>query len=363
MKEPSQHDVDWALSLVLSEFAVASSPRTNNAEEEEVPHESGGFRTVVSGGGNPPPHQRERLDQQLRKGDPRHTVEQLVESLQGTVKRCPHCAHDTVRPWGRSAGLQRYRCRQCGKTFNALTGTPLARLRHREQWLTFAEALIAGLSVRKAALRCGVDKNTAFLWRHRFLRQPAEHKAKHESGIVEADETYFLESFKGRRQLPRPARRRGGKAAKRGLSAEQIPVLIARDRVGATADFVPPRVDKKHIGAVLEPLRATDATLCTDGGGGGVYGAVAREHGFTHRPVNVRAGIKVVGKAYHVQNVNAYVSRLKEWMRRFHGVATKYLPNYLGWRRMLERTGHTLNPALCLAQTLGRFEAQQQIQT
>ncbi len=31
----------------------------------------------------------------------------------------------------------------------------------------------------------------------------------------------------------------------------------------------------------------------------------------------------------HINNVNAYHSRLKEWRCRFHGVATKNLPNYL----------------------------------
>jgi len=40
---------------------------------------------------------------------------------------------------------------------------------------------------------------------------------------------------------------------------------------------------------------------------------------------------------FHVQNVNAYDSRLKEWMKHFHGVATKYLTSYLGWMRLLDR--------------------------
>jgi hypothetical protein len=31
---------------------------------------------------------------------------------------------------------------------------------------------------------------------------------------------------------------------------------------------------------------------------------------------------------FHINNVNAYHSRLKEWLRPFHGVATKNLPNY-----------------------------------
>ncbi len=37
---------------------------------------------------------------------------------------------------------------------------------------------------------------------------------------------------------------------------------------------------------------------------------------------------------FHIQNVNAYHSRLKTWMRRFNGVATKYLPSYLGAPRI-----------------------------
>jgi hypothetical protein len=41
--------------------------------------------------------------------------------------------------------------------------------------------------------------------------------------------------------------------------------------------------------------------------------------------------------AFHVQNVNACHGRLKGWMGRFNGVATRYLPHYLGWRRTLER--------------------------
>ncbi len=37
-------------------------------------------------------------------------------------------------------------------------------------------------------------------------------------------------------------------------------------------------------------------------------------------PRRVSAGVRVINRVYHVQNVNAYGSRLKEWMRRFHGV-------------------------------------------
>jgi hypothetical protein len=40
--------------------------------------------------------------------------------------------------------------------------------------------------------------------------------------------------------------------------------------------------------------------------------------------------------AIHVQNVNAYHQRFRSWLSRFHGVASRYLPNYLGWRWALD---------------------------
>ena len=40
--------------------------------------------------------------------------------------------------------------------------------------------------------------------------------------------------------------------------------------------------------------------------------------------------------AWHIQNVNAYHSRLKPWMRPFNDVATKCLEHYLGGQHELD---------------------------
>lgn len=298
--------------------------------------------------------QREQLQAQLSC-----PTDMLTEAL-AAPEQCPHCQAEALRPWGSSHGLARYRCRSCGRTCNALTGTPMARLRHRECWGRYAEALVQSLTVRKAAAFCGVHKNTAFRWRHRFLRLIAEHRAQHESGIVEADETFFLESFKGQRQLPRLARKRGGTAQRKGFTVEQIPVLVVRDRSGQHADFHLERLNAAHVGAVLRPLLDPDAVLCTDSAA--VYHSVAKANGITHRRLNLRQKRRTDG-AFHIQNVNAYDSRLKAWMIRFHGVATKYLANYLGWRRLLERYGHDINPLICMRESLGHYPLQQLTQT
>ncbi|MDR3569041.1 MAG: IS1595 family transposase, partial [Syntrophobacteraceae bacterium] len=39
-----------------------------------------------------------------------------------------------------------------------------------------------------------------------------------------------------------------------------------------------------------------------------------------------------------------------------NGVATKYLPNYLGWRRVYERPHAVLTPTAWIQAALGRYQ-------
>jgi transposase-like protein len=89
---------------------------------------------------------------------------------------CPHCAGREVVGWGRSHGLLRFRCKACGRTFNALTKTPMSHLRKKDRWLDHARAMIEGKSLAKTAALCGVHPTTAFRWRHRLLRAAASDK-------------------------------------------------------------------------------------------------------------------------------------------------------------------------------------------
>jgi transposase-like protein len=304
------------------------------------------------------PHQRKLLSKRLDTIQNIQAVNTLIESKVTTTSTCPKCGHNKIARWGSASGLQRYRCVACKATFNALTGTPLARLRKKEKWLDYAQQMQQGQSVRKSAKACEVHRNTAFRWRHRFLDSPSASKPAGLSGIAEADEAFFLKSFKGKKKaMPRASRKRGSKAAKPGLSDEQIPVLICRDRSGNTTDFILEKDDRQHLVEALKPILPSDTILCTDGSRAMI--GVARKLGITHRPVNLAAGIRVVAGVYHVQNVNAYGSRLKTWMRRFNGVATCHLANYLGWRRYLDRSGDYGCATSFLSASLGMKSFQQ----
>ena len=126
------------------------------------------------------------------------------------------------------------------------------------------------------------------------------------AGIVETDETFVLESRKGERKLDRKPRRRGGKARKRGLSREQVPIPVAADRVGATLSDTLPALNADSVKGVLEPVVARDALLVSDASG--CYPPVAAALDIRHENINGAAGERVRG-ALHIQTVNAATAR------------------------------------------------------
>jgi transposase-like protein len=272
----------------------------------------------------------------------------LVESRMAQLSVCPHCGGARIVRNGSASGLQRYKCRACQRTFNALSTTPLARLRMKAKWLQQQDVLLQGLSVHRAATALGVAPCTAFRWRHRFLQLAQPVKAPQLTGVVEADETFFLRSSKGQRP-GRKARKRGGCASRKERGMDLMPVLVARDRSGATADFVLDAVSKDCLSQALKPRIHSDAILCTDGSA--AMAAAAKDLRVQHEAMNLSAGERVRGP-WHIQNANAYHGRLKGWIARFKGVATDYLESYLGWFRALDRASRSRSkaaPMLALA--------------
>ena len=238
----------------------------------------------------------------------------LSESSEGAVslaaiklgvdvkRRCPHCGAGRAVKRCKARGLRRFRCKECGKTVGALTGTSLSGLHHKQCWLAFGASLAEGETIKEAAERCGIAPSTAHRRRRRFLvavRQAPDRLA----GIVEADETCVLESRKGERKLDRKFRRRGGKARKRGLSRKQAPILVAADRDGETLSHTLP-----PVAAALD---------------------------IPHESIKVSAGERVQG-AVQIQTVNSRHSQIKGFLRGFRGIATKYLDSYLRWFHLIE---------------------------
>jgi hypothetical protein len=94
---------------------------------------------------------------------------------------CPHCGSQKLQRWGHASGLPRYRCVDCRRSFNALTGTPLARLRKKEQWAAQTQALITGESLVKAGQA---------LQRRRYHRVPLAPSVSGGSGARQTEPSH-----------------------------------------------------------------------------------------------------------------------------------------------------------------------------
>ena len=169
---------------------------------------------------------------------------------------------------------------------------------------------------------------TSFYWRHKIL-EVMKHFDNHDKldGIVEADETFFEESQKGNKHIKdRKPRKRGFSSENRlvGLSHDKVCVLTALDRnkhsFNKPVGFV--KVNKEQV-AILQHRIQDNSILITDG----------------NKSYKILKDVKLKqlkfgkpqSKVYHLSNINNFHSKLKQFISRFNGVATKYLDNYVNY--------------------------------
>jgi hypothetical protein len=188
----------------------------------------------------------------------------------------------------------------------------------------------------------GIHISTAFYWRHKVLNGLKNLPLEHLNGVAEVDETYFLESCKGKHKYRinhRKPRKRGEPSKFRGISREQVCVLVGRDREKHTIAKVVGmgQMTNKRAESNLSDSLGEVTALCTDSAG--AYRNYAKNHEIQHYALNASKKMRTQKGIYHLQNVNAYHSRLKKWMGRFNGVSTKHLNNYLAWFHFVDDHG------------------------
>lgn len=275
---------------------------------------------------------------------------------------CAHCNKETgvVRCGHTKAGSQRYRCNECGKTFTITSNTALQGVKKNLRTIKrFIFSMVNGWSLDHTAAYCKIHRNTAYRWRHKIL--DAVQKTMDNvvlNGIVEADGTYFKESFKGNHDndgfvMPRPAHKRGKKIpfnlakeereklenpwkyqSRRGISGDKICVVCAinREGVALSRTVAKGRPTADSVESALSGTVAPGSHFCTDRHTS--YLKYAKCANLDHKRVNGTKG-SLYG-IYHIQHVNQFHEQLESFVNKtLHGVSTKHLHKYLAWNVFL----------------------------
>jgi len=286
------------------------------------------------------------------------------EQLYDKQASCPRCEGKEYFKYGTDKGSQRFKCKECGRTFTEFTGTWLDGLHKKSQVVAYIQLMIEGKSLDKISALMHINKKTAFDWRHKILSSLKQDSGEDMEGIIESDETFFEESAKGDKDLNRPARKRGSSSSKsgkkkRGISDNKLAVIATVDRKGAInlCASTMGRIGKDDIIRSIEKPLPSHSILCTDGHIS--YKGFALDSNIKHVALRADLNQYVKQGVYHIQNVNSIHNRLKKWIdNTFWGVSTKYMQNYLGWFRLREKLKGSVNTVKdFMTQTVHETEA------
>lgn len=244
---------------------------------------------------------------------------------------CHKCGFTCLMKWGKvSSGSQRFRCRYCKTTISITTNTSVHRLRYRRKWPEFMRLMSTHISVYKLKEDhfVGMSKNTMLRWRHRFLSAFEANDTGKMSGVVQVDEKFFRQSFKGDTkavaQAGRSARKRGGSNF-RGISREQVAVLTALDSNGVINQEMIGRLNYKNVVETMKPWLSPENVIVSDGYK--AYERVAENFGCDHIVSRTKNG-------HHpkIARLNAYHTFIENLInRKCLGVSTNHLMKYLAW--------------------------------
>jgi transposase-like protein len=230
---------------------------------------------------------------------------------------CPYCKSHHIVKRGPYRGRNRYECKDCGKTYNDLTGTPFANIHDLDKAEKYIECMIAGTTIRAAAKIVGISVSTSFSWRHKFLDYINKLPSPKMENVTEATDFQQNYSAKGQR-----------KPVSESTKKQKVSVVIFTDRNNHQDSdcVIKKRIDTNPVFArIINHQNPHQEIICP-------------KHTVFIQHVKTPAFVKK-GSSYKSNVIAENVrNNWENWMFRFYGVATTYLRNYLHWYNFLNNS-------------------------
>ncbi len=267
---------------------------------------------------------------------------------------CSNCKSNNICKNGKDRnGIQRYKCRECGHTFSATSNTLSSHTSQSVgQWMSFVLGLFNCESCEVLSKKCGISVPTAHNWRLKvFAALEYLEKDIKLSKVIMADDTRLPYSFKGNHgndfYEPRKPHKRGKQTTRKNSNDNTVCVLCAVDSCGYSFSrligFGNPSGKRISEGFKDKFNVTEDTILVTDGAP--CFSQAIKDYSIPcwDRRVTLKYGNKkypnVIGEL-HIQAVNSYHARLKQFLARFRGVASRYLPGYIMLFDYMENNKH-----------------------
>ena len=272
---------------------------------------------------------------------------------------CPHCKAQAnlglVIRKGYLKGVQRYYCKSCGHFFVATTNTAFEGTHKApEVWEKFIQLTISGASIAKCAEECHLAIQTAFNWRHKVLNAFRVHQnTTMLSGKIELDEMLIPISYKGNHikgsfneqrkrtykydnGLPRKSFQRGSDNKSKSSKSKACVLCMVKDGNKGFYAAVPgigfmnnamldktvgKHVKKEDTMVLVDQYKVTANYLANNNYNHMILAANTSENYNDHKPE--------IRDDNHLQHVNAMHMHLRRFLRKYCGVSTKYLENYI----------------------------------
>jgi len=264
---------------------------------------------------------------------------QIVEK-QRNKKPCPHCSSTNIYKRGKQRGVQMYKCNDCNKWYSETTGTPLYDIKIKHKWQSYLNCMEQGMPIKKIAKQLNISIQTSFDWRHKILSSLAQFTPTKLSGQVECDELELSLSNKGSKSLDRNPRKRGTdfkrNQGKDIITTVQVVTAVQRNGEKYLKAVQTKRLSKEDIEKVFDGKLTDNTTLITDKHHS--YKAFAKDNPkIKHKSLLAKEHVDKKDKSIHLQSVNNTHKQVRDFLKPFNGVSTKYLQNYLNWYAYMDK--------------------------
>jgi transposase-like protein len=227
-----------------------------------------------------------------------------------------------------------YKCNECNKWYSETTGTPLYDIKLKNKWQSYLSCMEQGMSIKKIAKQLKISIQTSFDWRHKILSSLAQFTPEKLIQEVECDELELSLSEKGNRNLDRAPRKRASdfkrNIGKDKVTTVQVITAVSRNGEKILKAVETKRLSKQDIEKALDGKLEDNTTLITDKHKS--YKAFAKDNpNIKHKTLLAKDHVDKKDKSINLQKVNNTHSQLRDFLRPFNGVSSKYLQNYLNW--------------------------------